>query len=145
MNNINTDNDNDNNEYTFYHKKKLAYRIEQIKKKKNYLELFKIINEDSDKYTTNKNGVFFNMNSLKNETLKKIEKFLDDLDLENNNSHIDNITNSIDTEFTPYSVDDFSDYKPMGPKLSNHEKKILKRNNFKKKEKNVIYRQYSQN
>jgi len=145
MNNINKNDDNkDNNDYTFYHKKKLAYRIEQIKTKKNYLELFKIVNEGSDKYTTNKNGVFFNMNSLKNETLSKIEKFLDNLDLENNNSEI-NITNSIDTEFTPYSVDDFSDYKPMGPKLSNHEKKILKRNKFKKKDENVIYRQFSQN
>lgn len=145
MNNIKKDEENDKKDtkqYSFYHKKKLAYRIEKIKTKKNYLKLFKIINEDSNKYTTNSNGVFFNMNSLKNSTIDKIEEFLDELDKSN---EINNLANSIDTEFTPYSIDDFSDYKPIGPKLSNHEKKILKRNNYKKKDSNIIYRNYSQN
>ena len=39
-------------------------------------ELFKIIQKNTDKYTTNKNGAFINMRNLDNKTLWKISKFI---------------------------------------------------------------------
>lgn len=42
-----------------------------------YCELFKIIVKQTDKFTINKGGVFFNMKNLNNETLTQIHKFIE--------------------------------------------------------------------
>ena len=41
------------------------------------LEIMKIIKNDNFKYTQNNNGIFINMNKLSDNTLIKIQKFLE--------------------------------------------------------------------
>jgi spermidine synthase len=74
--------------YNHNEKKELVKKIEKITTKNYYKQIFKIIKESGIKITQNNNGVFFNMNELSNETLKKIEDYLDSI-LEKNKNNID--------------------------------------------------------
>ena len=67
--------------YNYDEKKKLVYRIQNIKSKKNYFKLYNIITNENIKFTKNSNGFFFNINKLSNDSLKSIENFLDKMDL----------------------------------------------------------------
>ncbi len=114
--------------FSHYEKKKIVYKIEQLKQKKHFVKLFKIINKETNNYTQNKNGIFININNLSQKTLEQINIFL--LKLEEEDDIIDSTTSSIG--YQPYSMDEFSDYKSYGPKLTNHEKNIIKRNRYEK-------------
>jgi hypothetical protein len=59
--------------YTYNDKKQLVKRISDIKYKKCYIKLFKVIYGDNLKYTKNDNGIFFNINNLSDDILLKIE------------------------------------------------------------------------
>lgn len=50
----------------------------QIGKLSNYQknEIFKIITSNNNKYTSNINGIFINMNKLDSKTIEEIEDFL---------------------------------------------------------------------
>ena len=61
-------------------RKQLLSRIEQIKSKNIYLQIFEIIHKDKADYTINDNGIFFNLNKLNNEILIKIEDVLNNYD-----------------------------------------------------------------
>ena len=63
--------------YTHTEKKDLVKKIEKITSKLHYKQIFKIIKSSGVKITQNNNGVFFNMNELSNETLEKIENYID--------------------------------------------------------------------
>jgi hypothetical protein len=63
--------------YSHSEKKELVRKMEKITSKAHYKHIYKIIKSSGVKITTNSNGVFFNMNELNNETLKKIEEFID--------------------------------------------------------------------
>ena len=65
----------ENINFTYNEKKNL---IDNIKKlgKFEHLEIFKIIKEESNYYTENINGIFININVLKNSTLLKIKNFV---------------------------------------------------------------------
>lgn len=79
--------------FNYDEKKKLVYRIQNIKSKKNYFKLYSIITNEKVNFTKNSNGFFFNINKLSNNSLTKIELFLDKLDLKNeliNDSEISN-------------------------------------------------------
>lgn len=67
---------------TFSHqeKKLIATRIEQVKNKKSYKIIFKLIYENNSNYITNEKGVFINLNNINDETLFKIKEYLDELD-----------------------------------------------------------------
>ena len=41
-----------------------------------FIEIFNIIKQDTDKYTINKYGVHINMNKLPDSTIQKLEKFI---------------------------------------------------------------------
>lgn len=41
-----------------------------------YIEIFKIIKKDTDKYTENRNGIFINMSKLEHSTLLKLQNFV---------------------------------------------------------------------
>lgn len=77
----------------------LIKRINSINKKKNkkklYTHLFNLINENNIKYTNNLNGIFFNINNIDENILKKINIFLDSLDDTSNNTDTDTITTDI--------------------------------------------------
>lgn len=66
--------------YDYDEKKKIVYKIQQLKSKKKYIQLFNIIDESYKDYTTNNNGIFINLNSLPEKTLDKVEDFLDSND-----------------------------------------------------------------
>lgn len=41
-----------------------------------HLEIFKIIKQDTDKYSENKNGIFINLSKLSNKTLQHLNNFV---------------------------------------------------------------------
>ncbi len=57
-------------------KKKLLKRINDIKSKKIYIEIFKIINEANFKFTINNNGIFFNLLDLEDDIIYKIQDII---------------------------------------------------------------------
>ena len=70
--------------YNYDEKKKLVYRIQNIKSKKQYFKLYKIVNNSSNtNLTKNSNGIFFNINKLNEKTIIEIEKFLLKVEKEN--------------------------------------------------------------
>ncbi len=62
--------------YSHNDKKLFVKRIGDIKNKKCYIKIFKIIHGDNFKYTKNDNGVFFNLTNLPDSILTKIESVL---------------------------------------------------------------------
>jgi hypothetical protein len=105
--------------FSLVYKKKLADRVENLKSKKHFKEIFRIIyNSSSNSYTKDNTGIYINFNSLDNQTIQLVENYLN------------NITPKVDpiplpTKYTPYFSDDFTP-KDSGIKLSNHEKNFLK-------------------
>jgi len=75
---------------TFSHeeKKDLVRKIEKLTLKSQYKQIFKILKSANIKVTQNNNGVFFNLNEINNETLLKINEYLDSI-LNKQNSSID--------------------------------------------------------
>jgi hypothetical protein len=69
-------NSGDSKSYDYNQKKKIVYRIQNLKKRKFYIKLFKLILQENIDYTTNNNGVFINISKIQFESLKKIENFL---------------------------------------------------------------------
>lgn len=110
--------------FTKNEKKQLASRIEQIKSKKIYLKIFKIVSDDNNHYVTNPNGIFFNLNNLSNITLQKINKFLDLVD----EYKLENKKNAKWDDLLHNGCTDINDtYENNDNKLNNHEKMVLKK------------------
>jgi hypothetical protein len=109
--------------YTKNDKKLIISRIDQIKNKKVYLILFKIIDEDKNYYKVNANGIFLNFNNISDNTLFKIEKVLDRYDEAKKKKVVDNKwKNLLQTQYDSEENSILSD-----DKLSNHEKMFLKK------------------
>jgi len=109
--------------YTHLEKKNIVRKIEQIKSKRYFIEIFKIIKNDNIKYTQNKNGLFIDMNKLSNDTIHKIDTYLKTLEL--NLSESDSKL-SVDSLTFSNNEDDIRNI--IGNcKLTNHEKNILKK------------------
>ena len=71
---------NDNKKYSHNDRKKLSTRIKEIKSKEDYVRLFKIINRDpNNKFTENSNGIWLDFKILEDETIEKVNKFLNKL------------------------------------------------------------------
>ena len=70
--------------YNYDEKKKIVYRIQNIKSKKQYFKLYQIVNKSSIKnLTRNSNGIFFNINKLNETTINEIDNFLSKIEKEN--------------------------------------------------------------
>lgn len=69
--------------YNYDEKKRIVYKIENIKNKKEYFKLYNLVNNSNVQFTKNNNGIFFNINKLSNETLYEIDCFLNELDEKN--------------------------------------------------------------
>jgi hypothetical protein len=67
----------DDSNLSYDSKKKIINKIQNIKNKKNYINLFKLILKLNIPYSLNNNGVFFNINKINNEDLNKIIKLID--------------------------------------------------------------------
>ena len=107
------------------YRKKLSNKIKMLNCKEDYLKLFKILQkEENFKYTKNNNGIWINLNVLQDKTIEKIRTFLiKTLDL---TSSIENFK----YEYKPYAEEKLNN--TFGPKLSNHEKSLIKRINLSK-------------
>ena len=91
------------NTYTHNDKKLFVKRIGDIKNKKCYLKIFKIIHGDNFKYTKNDNGIFFNLTNLPDSILAKIETVL--IYYENKKNHNDQIMMKSNTNSHIYTED----------------------------------------
>lgn len=76
--------------YTLTDKKGIMTRISNLKNKKHYIEIYKIIKENNVSYTQNTNGIFINLNNIDDGILDKIVKYL---------NYIDSRNSEIDSEF----------------------------------------------
>ena len=109
--------------YNTEYRKKLTSKIKLLNTKQDYLKLFKIIKKDpNNNYSENNNGIWINLNILEDNTIKKVKKFLEKtLDLTSS-------TDNYKYEYKPYIENDIEN--DIGPKLSNHEKSLIKRINL---------------
>lgn len=55
--------------------KEIKFKLESMQESE-FIEIFNIIKQDTDKYTINNYGVHINMNKLSDKTLEKLEKFI---------------------------------------------------------------------
>ena len=66
--------------FTILQKKILKDKLKNLKNTEIQKEIFNILTIDSNfKYTSNNNGVFFNINILNDETLDKISNILNEI------------------------------------------------------------------
>ncbi|VVU95166.1 hypothetical protein CPAV1605_891 [seawater metagenome] len=122
---------NKEKKYSHSERKQISYKIKKLKKKEDYVKLFKIIKEDtSNKFTQNSNGIWLDFKCLSNQTVKRVEIFLN-IALSKDKTNSDSV-NSL--EYVPYSKDELAYVKNQpGPKLSNYEKSILRRHRYDEK------------
>jgi hypothetical protein len=57
---------------TIGYKKEVLRHINLVKKKRGYLEIFRLIVDHEIDYTLNNNGVFFNLTSVDDALIRKI-------------------------------------------------------------------------
>jgi hypothetical protein len=76
--------------YTLVDKKQIMTRIQNLKNKRHYMEIYKIIKENNVTHSQNINGVFINLTNIEDSILDKIVKYL---------NYIDTRNSEIDSEF----------------------------------------------
>jgi hypothetical protein len=112
-------NDSYKKTYGLIQRKKIAERVENLKSKKHFKYIFKLIhNSCPNSYTKDGYGVYINFEVLHNNTMEQIETYLDEVSPKTS-------LIPLPTKYTPYFSDDYTP-KDSGIKLSNHEKNILK-------------------
>ena len=101
-------------------RKKLSQKINKLNDKDQYIKIFKIINRDiGDNFSENKNGIWFNLNLLSDEAITEIIELLD-------TSLDTSITESENKfKYVPYDNDEIGGLG--GPRLSNHEKSLIRK------------------
>jgi hypothetical protein len=73
--------------YSLNDKKAIMTRINNLKHKKYYIEIYKIIKDNNVLYSQNNNGIFINLTNIEDDILDKIVKYLNYI--ESRNSEID--------------------------------------------------------
>jgi hypothetical protein len=76
--------------YTLVEKRQIMTRIQNLKNKRHYMEIYKIIKENNVAHSQNINGVFINLANIEDSILDKIVKYL---------NYIDTRNSEIDSEF----------------------------------------------
>lgn len=81
--------------YSHNDKKQLVKRMNDVKNKKCYIKIFKVIH-GSTKYTVNDNGVLFNLTVLPDDVLTQIELIIQHYENKKNinESHLKNMSNN---------------------------------------------------
>ena len=68
--------------YNSVFRKKLVNKFENIKNKEDLLDIFNIITEDiGDNFSSNRNGIFFNMNILSDKCIDNLMIFLEKINV----------------------------------------------------------------
>jgi len=57
-------------------KKKLVSKLEDLKDKEDYVNIFNIIS--SDDYSSNSNGIFYNVNTFSDDVIEKLVDYLNE-------------------------------------------------------------------
>ena len=109
--------------YNTVFRKRLINRFEKIKDKTDYIIIYNIIIKDiGNNFSSNRNGIFINMNILSDDCIDKILEFI------NNKLNISNIySDSEKINYKVYKLDEGEIITDRMHKLSNHEKNIIKR------------------
>jgi len=104
-------------------RKKLVSKFDKLKNKNEYIDIYNIIIEDiGTNFSTNRNGIFINMNLLSDNCIDKLIEFMDDkLNLTLTQTENEKVN------YKSYKIDDIEIISEMGHKLSNQEKNIIKR------------------
>jgi len=117
------DKDSNTRKFSSSFRRKLVLKISKLKDKKDFVNIFNIIqNELGKEISINRNGIFFNMNLLSDESIDSLDRYLTDL--------VDNTTiteTEVKIKYKPYSVNEIDNVNKLGPKLSNQEKSIIKK------------------
>jgi hypothetical protein len=109
--------------YNSQFRKKLVSKFEKIKDKSDYIDIYNIIIEDiGTNFSSNRNGIFFNMNLLSDQCIENLIELIEDK-LNYNMTQTD--TEKIN--YKSYKFDEVEIISEMGHKLSNQEKNIIKR------------------
>jgi len=69
--------------YTLVEKRQIMTRIQNLKNKRHYMEIYKIIKENNVTHSQNINGVFINLTNIEDSILDKIVKYLNYIDTRN--------------------------------------------------------------
>ena len=109
--------------YNTVFRKRLINRFEKIKDKTDYIIIYNIIIKDiGNNFSSNRNGIFINMNILSDNCIDKILEFIND------KLNITNIySDSEKINYKVYKLDEGELITDRIHKLSNHEKSIIKR------------------
>lgn len=73
--------------YSLIDKKSIMTRIQNLKNKKHYVHIYKIIKDNNVTHSQNINGIFINLTNIEDSILDKIVEYLDYV--ESRNSEID--------------------------------------------------------
>ena len=73
--------------YSLNDKKVIMTRIQNLKNKKHYIQIYTIIKDNNVVYSQNTNGIFINLTNIEDPILDKIVQYLNYLD--SRNSEID--------------------------------------------------------
>jgi hypothetical protein len=76
--------------YSLADKKVIMTRIQNLKSKKHYLHIYKIIKDNNVNYSQNMNGIFINLTNIEDPILDKIIEYL---------SYVESRNSEIDSEF----------------------------------------------
>lgn len=113
--------------YNSIFRNNLKDKISKLNSKSDYMYIYRIIlDELGDKISVNRNGVYFNLNLLNDNTIELLNNFISDkIDSEIN-------TEQQKIKYESYSKENTSQKDFLyGPKLSNQDKTILKRLHLK--------------
>uniref|UniRef100_A0A6C0ED45 NET domain-containing protein n=1 Tax=viral metagenome TaxID=1070528 RepID=A0A6C0ED45_9ZZZZ len=114
---------NNNRKYNSLYRKKLISKFDNIKNKNILLDIYNIIiNDIGNNYSSNRNGIFININIVSDLCIEKLNEYIDN---NLNNTVSDLTSDKIDCKI--YKFDDIELISEMGHKLSNQEKNIIKR------------------
>jgi hypothetical protein len=107
--------------YNSEYRRNLSDKISQINDDKLYYKLFNELKNQSDfTYSRNKNGIFFDINKLSDNTIVIIKNFINNFDIQNLNSETEKL------EYIQYSTEEFSKLNEKGNRLNNIEKNLLR-------------------
>jgi len=76
--------------YSLADKKVIMTRIQNLKSKKHYIHIYKIIKDNNVNYSKNINGIFINLTNIEDPILDKIIEYL---------NYVESRNTEIDSEF----------------------------------------------
>jgi len=105
---------------------KLNKLLEDTKNKEYSFNIYGIINEDiGTNFSTNRNGIFINMNILSDDCVQKLTDYIDNI--MTNIITLSDTEKQVVTDYKAYKIDEIEYISDIGTKLSNQEKHIIKR------------------